>query len=72
MTGQVSAPGSYVWTPGITVEQAIALAGGYTNRGSDRGIRVRRMVDGEQVEVGVEENDVVQPEDTVYIRPRLF
>ncbi len=72
VTGQVSAPGSYVWTPGITVEQAIALAGGYTNRGSDRGIRVRRMVDGEQVEVGVEENDVVQPEDTVYIRPRRF
>ncbi len=72
VTGQVSASGSYVWTKGITVEQAIALAGGYTSRGSDRGIRVRRTVDGEKVEVDVREDDVVQPEDTIYIRPRRF
>ncbi len=72
VTGQVASPGFYVWTEGMTVEQAIALAGGYTARGSSRGIRVRRMVDGERVEVRIEERDVVQPDDTVHVRPRLF
>jgi polysaccharide export outer membrane protein len=72
VTGQVSSPGSYVWREGITVDQAVALAGGYTPRGSNRGIRVRRTIDGEQVEVRVQEDDLVQPQDTVHIRPRRF
>ena len=66
VTGQVSSPGRFVWE---TVEQAIALPGGYTNRGSDRSI-VRRRVDGELTTIDVTEADVVEPNDTVRIRPR--
>ncbi len=69
VTGQVSSPGRFVWEEGMTVEQAIALPGGYTNRGSDRGI-VRRRVDGELTTIDVTEADVVEPNDTVRIRPR--
>ncbi|MEE8129704.1 MAG: polysaccharide biosynthesis/export family protein [Vicinamibacterales bacterium] len=72
VVGQVSSPGSYVWTRGMTVQQAIALAGGYTARGSDRGIRIRRMVDGEPTEVSVREDDLVEPNDTISIRARRF
>ena len=53
----------------MTVEQAIALSGGYTNRGSDRSI-VRRRVDGELTTIDVTEADVVEPNNTVRIRPR--
>ena len=69
VTGQVSSPGRFVWEEGMTVEQAIALPGGYTNRGSDRGI-VRRRVDGELTTIDVTEADVVEPNDTVRVRPR--
>jgi polysaccharide export outer membrane protein len=70
--GQVGSSGSYVWTPGMTVQQAIALAGGYSSRGSDRGIRITRIIDGEPMDVGVNEDDAVLPGDIITIRPRRF
>lgn len=70
--GQVASPGSYVWTRRMTVQQAIALAGGYTSRGSNRGIRISRMVDDTRIEVGVDEDDQVQPGDTINVRARRF
>ena len=70
--GQVASPGVYVWTLGMTVQQAIALAGGYSTRGSNRGIRITRTVDGQRTEVGVNEDDPVQPDDTINIRARRF
>ena len=70
--GQVASPGIYVWTLGMTVQQAIALGGGYTSRGSNRGIRITRTVDGQRREVGVDEDDLVQPGDTINIRARRF
>ncbi len=70
--GQVASPGVYVWTLDMTVQQAIALAGGYTTRGSNRGIRIARTVDDQRTEVGVDEDDLVQPGDTINIRARRF
>ena len=72
VTGHVRSPGSFVWERGITVLQAISLAGGLTDRGSNRGIRLLRIVDDEQEEVSVKLNDLVQPGDTVVIRQRFF
>ena len=72
VTGHVRSPGSFVWERGITVLQAISLAGGLTDRGSNRGIRLLRIVDGEQEEVSVSLSDPVQPGDTVVIRQRFF
>lgn len=72
ITGQVKNPGSYVLDPGMTVLQAISLAGGLTERGSDRGIKVERIVKGKRVVVEVKLTDIVQPNDTIQIRPRFF
>lgn len=72
VNGQVKNPGSYVYEPGMTILQAISLAGGLTDRGSDRGIRVIRIVKGKRVEVDVKLGDVVQPDDTIVIRQRFF
>ncbi len=52
--------------------QAISLAGGLTDRGSNRGIRLLRIVDDEQEEVSVSLSDQVQAGDTVVIRQRFF
>ena len=43
--GHVITPGSYAWSDGITVKQAVALAGGYDSRGSKRELQIQRMVD---------------------------
>ncbi len=72
ITGEVRTPGTYVLASEMTVEQAIALAGGLAERGSDRGISVTRTVNGRSVDVAVKLQDRVQPNDTIKIRPRFF
>lgn len=72
ITGQVKNPGSYVLDPGMTVLQAISVAGGLTDRGSNRGIKVERIVKGKRIVVDVSLIDIVQPNDTIQIRARFF
>lgn len=70
--GYVRNGGSYVLEPGTTVEQAIALAGGLTERGTSRGIKATRMVNGRSVEIALSLSDKVQPADVITIRQRMF
>ena len=72
MDGYVRNPGYYVLDAGMTVQQAIALAGGIAERGSDRGITATRMVNGKSTEVQLRLTDTVQPNDVVHIRQRFF
>jgi polysaccharide export outer membrane protein len=72
VTGLVRSPGSYVYEPGMTVLQAIALAGGLSERGSNRGIKILRKVSGRQVEVSARTSDLVKPGDTIVVRQRFF
>jgi polysaccharide export outer membrane protein len=70
--GQVRNPGYYVLDPGMTVEQAIALAGGLSERGSTRGLAATRMVNGKRTEISLKLEDKVQANDTISIKQRLF
>jgi polysaccharide export outer membrane protein len=70
--GHVRNPGPFVLDPGMTIQQAIALAGGLSERGSDRGIVVRRLVKGKRIDVDVKIDDKVQAGDTIVIRQRFF
>jgi len=73
ITGQIRNPGSLVWDPGMTVQQAVALAGGLTERGSDRRIKADRFgPDGKVSEVSLNLEDKVQPNDTIKISSRIF
>jgi polysaccharide export outer membrane protein len=72
MAGQVRNPGSFVLELGMTVQQAIALAGGLTDRGSDRRITASRLVKGKLVDVGLKMEDRVMANDVVTIGQRLF
>jgi polysaccharide export outer membrane protein len=72
ITGMVRNPGTFVLDPGISVQQALALAGGLTDRGSDRRIKASRLVNGKLTEVGVELEDKVQAGDTLIISGRFF
>jgi polysaccharide export outer membrane protein len=70
--GYVRTTGSYVLEPGMTVEQAIALAGGLNERGTYRGIKATRMVNGKTTEVSLNLSDNVQAGDVISIKQRLF
>jgi polysaccharide export outer membrane protein len=72
VTGQVKTPGEYVIRRLTTVRQALALAGGVTDRGSTRRIKIMRIVDGKEVEMSVDLRATVQPGDTIVVYDRFF
>jgi polysaccharide biosynthesis/export protein len=72
VTGHVRSPGAYTYERGMTVLQAISLAGGLSEKGSNRGIKAVRVVDGQKKEIGVKLTDVIQPNDTLVVRQRLL
>lgn len=70
VTGFVRTPGSYPLRPNMTVQQAIAAAGGLTERGSDRRIKILRKVKGKDIEVDAKMTDVVRANDTIKVPQR--
>jgi polysaccharide export outer membrane protein len=72
ITGMVRNPGTFVLDPGMSIQQAIALAGGLNERGSDRRIKISRLVKGKLTELGVALEDKIQPGDTITISGRFF
>ena len=72
MTGQIRNPGAYTYDRGLTVLQAISLAGGLTEKGSNRRLKVIRTVNGKKTQQGINLNDAVQPGDTLVIPQRLL
>jgi polysaccharide export outer membrane protein len=72
VTGFVRTPGSYTLEPNMTVLQAISMAGGVTERGSGRRLRVTRVVNGERRDFDAKPTDLVQPGDTIMVRQRLL
>jgi len=73
VSGQVKTPGMYpVQHNTTTVLQALALAGGVTDRGSTARLRIIRIVSGQEKELKVQLADVVQPGDTIIVPERFF
>ena len=68
VTGNVRNPGAYILEPNMTVLQAISLAGGLTDRGSNRRVRIIR----DKKEYDAKPTDLVQPDDTIVVRQRLL
>ena len=72
VSGHVKTPGEYAIRTGMTVRQAIALAGGVTDRGSTRRLQIIRQVEGKEVTISVDLTTLVQSGDTVVVRERFF
>jgi polysaccharide export outer membrane protein len=68
--GEVNRPGSYPYVAGMTVLNAIAMAGGYTPRAKQSAIKVLRGEDQEKRKVAP--NAVVLPGDIVKVEERFF
>lgn len=70
--GEVGAPGQYSYVPGMTVQKAIAAAGGFTPRANQGNADVTREINGKVMTGRVLTTDPLLPGDTVYVRERLF
>jgi polysaccharide export outer membrane protein len=70
--GFVKNTGSYVLDPGTTVSQAIILAGGLSERGSDGKLKITRTVNGKPVEFKVKLETKVLPDDQITVGARFF
>jgi polysaccharide biosynthesis/export protein len=71
--GQIGKPGNYVIERGLTVSQAIAKGGSYTLRSRESGVRLlRRDNSGKMVEVTPKMDDLVKPDDQIFVRESLF
>jgi polysaccharide export outer membrane protein len=64
--------GAYRVEPHMTVMQAIAMGGGITPRGTERGIKISRR-DGQGVRrIDANLTDSIQADDVIYVRESLF
>jgi len=70
--GEVGAAGQYSYVPGMTVQKAIAAAGGYSARAQQADVDITRNVNGKILTGRVVTSDPLLPGDTVYVRERLF
>jgi polysaccharide export outer membrane protein len=71
--GQVKNPGAYALQgKNTTVLQALALAGGVTDRGTTGRIRIMRTENGKEREIRVKLTDIVQSGDTIVVPERFF
>jgi len=69
VNGNVRAPGAFPFDEGLTVYQAVALAGGPTEKGSSR-VSVKRMIGGKLKDIDVKQTDVLKPNDQVFVKAR--
>jgi len=71
--GEARNPNSYKLKPGMTVIQALSLAGGLTDKGSDKRIDIRRRDESGRLRtLAASLNEPLQADDVVYVRERLF
>ena len=70
INGEVQKPGAYPYQPGLTLQKAAALAGGYTERASRSKIYV--MSEGASKRSKVRASHKIQPGDVITIEDSFF
>ena len=71
--GEVQRPGSYRVETDMTLRQALAQGGGPTARGSERRLTLyRRGADGRTTSMNLNLNELVRPDDVLFIGESLF
>lgn len=72
--GEVQRPGQYPYVAGMTIEQAVAAAGGFGYRANARRVNLRRNPDPAEKAVELNSGQVVavMPGDTIRVLERYF
>jgi polysaccharide export outer membrane protein len=70
--GEVTTAGQFPFIAGMTVETAVAVAGGFTPRANKYEVDLTRVVDGHPVTASVPADQPIKPGDTIFVRERFF
>ena len=70
--GEVKRPGSYPYVNGMTVVNAIALAGGYTYRAKEKEVLITRARDAANKQEPADHQTVVLPGDVIEVPERFW
>lgn len=72
VSGEVRTVGQFVLSQETTVQQAIIMAGGVTDRANKNRVRIRRTVDGKVLDIKAKDTTLVLPGDTITVGRRIF
>jgi protein involved in polysaccharide export with SLBB domain len=70
--GEVNKPGEYPYENGMSVLNAVALAGGWTYRADEQTVYVRRKGATHESAVSADDKTLVNPGDTIRVTERIF
>jgi polysaccharide biosynthesis/export protein len=70
--GEVTYPGQYPFVPNMTVETAVAIAGGFTPRAYRYDVKLTRHAGAQAYRAAVPLNTPMRPGDTITIEERWF
>lgn len=70
--GEVGQAGQYSYVAGMNVQNAIAIAGGFSPRANQRMVDITRKINGKVMTGRVSISDPILAGDTIYVRERLF
>ncbi len=70
--GEVNNAGQYEYVNGMTVQTAVAIAGGFSARANKQNVIITRQLNGTIQHGQVNLNTPIRPGDTVTIKERLF
>lgn len=71
INGEVNAPGGYNYKPGLTLDKAVALAGGFTEKASKERVTLTREINGVAQQFSMRSTDAVLPGDIISIAEYL-
>jgi polysaccharide export outer membrane protein len=70
--GEVGQSGQYPYVNGMTVQTAVAIAGGFAPRANRWSVDLTRMINGEPVTGAMPIDTPIRPGDTITVRERFF
>ena len=70
--GQVNSPGSYPYVNGITVLEAVVIAGGFTKRARESEMRIIRGTDKSRSKQDATPDTIILPGDVIEVPQRYF
>jgi polysaccharide export outer membrane protein len=70
--GEVTTSGQYPYVNGMTIQTAVAIAGGFAPRAARHYAEVTRVVNGDLLTVNVPITTPIRPGDTILVRERFF
>jgi polysaccharide export outer membrane protein len=72
ISGEVKTVGQLALNQETTVQQAIIMAGGLTDRANKNRVHIRRVVNGKTVDIKAKDSTLVLPGDTITVGRRIF